>query len=244
MRVVTNDKLVRSRKRLAQYLFFFSLFLLIFGFITINAPLLFEIEASVANFLSLVLPAIILPVAFITSLASVRMTNWWMRVPRPEAVLAENLKLGKDAVLYNYYHLPVRHVLICQQGVFALVTRYQDGKHEVEGDTWRTPRRGLGVLTRLFRMDGLGDPFGDAGKAAAHVQSLIDPIAPEVQVQGVVVFTDPRAKVTITSPVLPVVRAQSRIAPSLQDYIKGIHKSQFQTLTPEQIAAFEAATVA
>ncbi len=72
----------------------------------------------------------ILPIAFITTIVSVRMTNLWVRQPRPEVVIREGLKgLSNKSVLYSYYHFPARHVLICPQGVFAMVTRFQDGRY-------------------------------------------------------------------------------------------------------------------
>lgn len=245
MRVVTNQALVKRNRRTAQYLFFFSLFLLITGFITINAPLLFpeQMTGSTEMLLTLIAPAVILPIAFISSISSVRMTNWWMRPPRPELLLEENLKLGKETVVYNYYHFPARHVLICQQGVFAIITRFQDGKLGVEGSKWTVQRGLLSSLAAAFRMDGVGNPSADAIKAAAHVESLLKPIAPNIKVQPVVMFTDPRVKLTVNQSDVAVVHAQSRKAPSLQDFIKGIPKSQYQTLTSEQIAQFEAATI-
>jgi hypothetical protein len=244
MRIVTNVPLARRNRRIGQTFFFISLFLLISGFIVINAPLFVTFESDTVTLFTVILPVIILPLAFVTTVISVRLTNQWIRVPRPEIVIPENLKaMGKEAVFYSYYHFPARHVLICQQGVFAIVTRHHDNTIEVTGSAWTVKRGFFGTLAALFRLDGVGNPTDDARKAAAHVQQLIDGIAPEITVQPLIVFTDPRVKVTITHPDVPVLFAQNKRAPNLNEYLKSIPKQVRKTLTDAQIKIFEAQTI-
>src|SRR5690554_4101962 len=123
MRIETNQKLVKRNTQIAQYLFFFSMGVLVIGFLVTNQQLLgVDPTSEQAVTLSLLVPSLILPVGLVTTLVSVRMTNLWIRRPRPEVVLQENLKgMGSKSVLYNYYHFPARHVLICPQGVFAII---------------------------------------------------------------------------------------------------------------------------
>lgn len=244
MRVETNESLIKRNKRIAQYLFIVSLFILVGGFVVINFPLFApNADESLAS-LAFIAPSLILPLAFITTIFSVRMTNMWIRQPRPDAVIPENLKgVSKNAVLYNYYHFPARHVLIAPQGVFAIVTRFQDGRFTVDGDRWSSQRGGIGRIFGLLRFDGIRNPTADALLAAQHVQTLLKDIAPEVKVQPVVVFVDPRVRLTIIEPTIPVVHAQTRIQPCLKDFVKDVPKDQRVSLTPEQIAAFEAATL-
>src|SRR5690554_5817915 len=142
MRVETNQKLVRRNRRIAQYLFFFSLAVLIGAFIVANAQMFsgsLPDPDTLEGTLALVLPTLVLPIGVLASLFSVRMTNLWIRQPRPESAIREGLKgLSNKSVLYNYYHLPARHVLICPQGVFAITTRFQEGRYTVTGDKWIT----------------------------------------------------------------------------------------------------------
>lgn len=265
MRIETNQKLVKRNTQIAQYLFFFSMGVLVIGFLVTNQQLLgVDPTSEQAVVLSLLVPSLILPVGLVTTLVSVRMTNLWIRRPRPEVVLQENLKgMGSKSVLYNYYHFPARHVLICPQGVFAIITRYQDGQHSVNGSTWRTYRRPMSRLFSIFRLDGLGDPNRDAQQAAQHVQSKLQPIAPDVLVQPLIVFVDPRVRLEINDPVIPVLHADTKLKPNLKDYLrdlkttpdeeeprgkKGTKKAKDTStsampLTPEQIEAFEAATL-
>ncbi|MGB1288493.1 MAG: hypothetical protein ACPG7F_18305, partial [Aggregatilineales bacterium] len=138
MRVVTNRKLVKRNRQLATYLFLGTFVALVGGFIFINISFFNEdIAADDASLL--LLQSLILPVAFILTLFSVRMTNLWARQPYPEKAIEEGLKgLSKKSILYNYYHIPARHVLICPQGVFAIVTRWHNGSYTAEGTKWKS----------------------------------------------------------------------------------------------------------
>ena len=117
MRIETNQKLVRRNRRIAQYLFFFSMGALAAAFIAANAQA-FSGElpdtTTLEGQLSLILPTLVLPVGVLASLFSVRMTNLWIREPRPERAIQEGSKgLSNKSVLYNYHHIPSRHVLVC-----------------------------------------------------------------------------------------------------------------------------------
>ena len=247
MRIEINDKLVKRYRRIAQYLFFVSLAVLIGAFIFTNQQALSPNPPgpdTLAGTLLLLLPAIVLPLGVITSMVSVRMTNTWIREPRPERALKEGLKgLSNKSVLYNYYHFPARHVLICPQGVFAIATRFQDGQFKVEGDKWTTYGGALSGLTRFFRRDGIGNPSEDARQAAAHVKKLLVPIAPSVEVRPLVVFIDPRASVEIINPIVPVLVADAKSEHSIKNLLRDMPKEDRQPLTPAQIQAFEDATL-
>lgn len=243
MRVETNTKLVRRNRQIAQYLFFFSFGVLLLGLFLPYQQLATIEEGDPLDPLVSLAPTLVVLLAFITTIASVRMTNLWVREPRPENAIREGLKgLSNKSVLYNYYHFPARHVLIAPQGVFAITPRFQDGRFTVEGDKWSTRRTPLGRIFSALRFDNIGNPTEDALRHAEHVKKLLAPIAPDVPVQPLIVFTDPRAEIMITNPTVPVLRAQDKLSPSLKDYLRGgsHHK---MPLTPEQIQAFEQATL-
>ncbi|MBC8099629.1 MAG: hypothetical protein H7Y11_09315 [Armatimonadetes bacterium] len=242
MRVQTNMALLKRNRTLAQIAFFASLGLLAIGFIGTNARLILPtVDANLMPILELVVPAVILPIAFISTLFSVRMTNLWVRAPRPEAVLPENLKgLSTQSVFYSYHHFPARHVLICPHGVFAIITRFHFRAYRVDGDQWSTQQAALGRVFSVFRMDNIGNPTLEAVNAAAQIQAALATIAPGVIVQPLVVFVDPRVTLTLNNPTVPVLYAQSKRQPNLKDYLKALPKSTM--LTPEQINAFEHAT--
>lgn len=240
MRVETNEKLVRRNRQIAQYLFFFSFGILILGLLLTNQ----QAASLQADDLVLggVVPALVVIIAFISTIASVRMTNLWIRQPRPETALREGLKgLSNKSVLYNYYHFPARHVLVAPQGVFVVTTRWQDGRFSVNGDDWRTHKSFVSRLFTAFRFDSIGNPTRDALRQAEHVKKLLEPIAPDVPVQPLVVFTDPRAHITIENPTVPVLRAQDKLDPSIRAFMRQTERRL--TLTPDQIAEFERRTL-
>lgn len=247
MRIEKNSTLIARNKRIAQWLFFASLGVLVVGFIVINQP----VQSDEMLLLSFILPLIILPAAFITTVISVRMTNLWIRQPRPEEVIEANLKgISTKSVLYHYYHFPARHVLISPQGIFAIVTYYQEGRFGVEGDRWRSYRGALGTILSLFRFDRLGNPTANALAAAEKVKKVLGSIAPDVVVYPLILFVDPRAQVELENPTVPVVFGDPKSKESLKEYLKDKlaegKKGSAQPsmpLTPEQIEAFEEATL-
>lgn len=239
MRVVTNEALIRRNRRTAQWLFFISFGILLLGLFVINAPATSPDMAGVSFVLSL----LVLPLAYGATILSVRMTNLWVRLPRPETAIQEGLKgVGSKAVLYNYYHLPARHVLIAPQGVFAIVTRFQDGRYMFDGTQWISRKNFLSKLLSFIRLDQIGNPHRDAEKAAAHVRGLLSEIAPDVPVQPLILFFDPRADVEVNGSSIPIVHADPKRALSLKNYLKNLPRTG-PTLTAEQIAAFEDATL-
>lgn len=240
MRVETNKKLARRNRQYAQYASLIGLGMLILG-LFIN----FQLLSSEDVVLSTAVPFAILLVTIISTTVAVRLNNNWARLPRPENALRDGLKgMSNKAVLYNYHHNPVRHVLIAPQGVFAITTRFQDGNFEVNGDRWKTKRGVLGRLTSLLRFDGIGEPTLEAQAHAAKLAKKLEPIAPDVPVQPLIVFTSPRVNVVIEDPVVPVLHADPKVQPSLKNYMRDVLKDGgYPTLTQEQIDAFEEATL-
>jgi hypothetical protein len=225
MRVETNWKLVQRNRRIANFLFFFSMAVLIGGFFSANLQLTANDSTSMA--LALILPWIVLPIGFISTITSVKMTNTWLRRPRPEDALREGLKgMSKRSVLYNYYHFPARHVLITPQGVFAITVRYQEGSYIVEGDRWKTIGGALSRFMRFFRRDDIGNPIQEALRSAAHVKSLLEKVTPGIEVQPLIVFTDPRAQLQIMNPTIPVLYVDGKKEPNLRDYMRQIGQRQ------------------
>ena len=160
----------------------------------------------------------VLPVAFVLTIVSVRMTNLWARVPRPEKAIEAGLKgLSNKSILYNYYHFPARHVLICPQGIFAIVTRWHDQVYTVRDGRFRSHRNIISKAFSVIRFDGIGKPFRDAEFAREVVQRTLDDIAPDVEVRPLVVFVDPKAELRIEDELkTPVLFADPKRAPQSQ----------------------------
>lgn len=238
MRVVTNEKLAQRMRQIAQYLMLVTFVVPLGGLFFINAQ-------PTDVFVAVILPALILIVALIVTVISVRLANLWVRVPRPETVLPESLKgIGKQAVLFNYYHFPARHVLIVPQGVFALHIMYQDGKFTVDQDRWTRRQTGAARFLSALRFDSIGEPTKEALAAAAHVKRLLQPLAGDIDVQPLIVFIDPKVEVEVGESTVPIVVADgTQQKGGIKDYLYSLGRGKYQTLTPAQIEAFEAATL-
>lgn len=234
-------------RRISTYLVFVNLAVLIGASVFSFLPLMgnTRLDPSAAETqLILSLPALVLPLVVVIAMISVRMTNLWLRQPRPEVALQEGLKgLSNKSVLYNYYHFPARHVLICPQGVFAITIKFQDGHFSVDGDAWRTRGGTLAKVMRIIRRDNLGRPNEEAQMAAEHIRKQMAEIRPDAEVQPLIVFTDPRAELEIMDPVVPVLYADSKRSPNLTHYLRDIPKEARNPLSPDQIEAFEDLTL-
>lgn len=242
MRVVTNERLARRNRQFAQYMFFASFGVPILGLLLINQQ---TAEPTGNVFISLIVPFLVLPIAYGVMLFSIRMSNLWVRQPRPEAAIAEGLKgVSNKNVLYNYYFFPARHLLISPFGVFAMTTRFQDNFYRNEGDRWQTVGRTGGRIFQFIRMNQIGNPTRDAQQAAEHVKELLATIAPDVPVQPLIIFVDPRVSFETLDPAVPVLHADPKRDVSLKDYLREVAKEKRPTLTPQQIQAFEQATLA
>src|SRR5690348_15172907 len=115
MRIETNLRLAKRNRRIGHFLFFFSMAVLIGGFVLMNAQIAATKDTINSGYV--LLGTLILPIGFICTIISIRMTNLWIRQPRPEEAIRDGLKgISKKSVLYNYYHFPARHVLIAPQG--------------------------------------------------------------------------------------------------------------------------------
>lgn len=255
MRVVTNKRLARRNKKITNYLFFGTFGALILGFVLINASLF---TGDMPDNLTLIAQSAVLPVLLVLTVISVRMTNMWARAPRPENAIESGLKgMSNKSVLYNYYHFPARHVLICPQGVYAIATRWHDQEFTFRDGKFHSRRNIISKFFSLIRFDGVGKPLRDAEFAREHVQRAIDEIAPEIKVQPLVVFVDPSSMVYFESePETPVLYADPKKSPNLKDFMRdakrrmadttGESKTKNASLMPlsdEQIEAFEEATL-
>lgn len=249
MRIVTNKKLVKRNRQIATYLFLATLVALIGGFIFINYS---AFTGETVTTAILLLQGLLLPVAFALTIFSVRMTNLWARQPYPDEAIAQGLKgLSKKSILYNYYHLPARHILIAPQGIFVFVTRWHEGQFAVDGDRWKAKKSGISRFLSVMRMDGVGEPTLDAQQAVRHTKELFADIAPDIEVKPLIVFVSPKAELEIKDPVVPVFYVDDKQEPNLTEYMKTLNREQKDDLqqkaklplTDEQIASFEALTL-
>lgn len=235
MRVITNEHRIKRGRRAGTILFFVSLLVLTGGLLFTN---LLVLDTT----LMLFVPCLIMPIGLVTTLASVRLTNRWVRTPRPEVALTEGLVgIDKRSTLLNYMPL-ADHVLITPYGVYTLTTRFQTNSFKVEGDVWTNykARGPLGPMFLFLRQENIGKPFEEAELTAAKVQEAIDVALPDsgIPVEPIVVFLSDRATLELYGPTIPVVYASSK-KPSLKGILREDRKAK--TKKPAQKGKGEAA---
>lgn len=253
MRIRTNVRVIKRNRQIAQYSFFISMGIWLASLAITFLPVFTDRAPGELGWLDLA-STIVLPFALGLALFAVYMTNLWIREPRPEQVIRDGLKgMNKKSLLYHYHHSPAKHVLIAPQGIFVMVVRWQRGNMVITNGRWTYRRSLLSNIPAMFRLDSLGRPFAEAERAAEYLQGLLDPIAPGIEVQPLIIVTDPRATFEVASDEnlpIPVLFANEKNAsgeklkPNLTEYMRKIKgNTKDLPLTEDQISAFEEATL-
>ncbi|MEZ4667687.1 MAG: nuclease-related domain-containing protein [Anaerolineae bacterium] len=154
--------------------------------------------------------------------------------PTAKEAIPKGKGLSKKSRFYSYYHFPARHVLVAPQGVFAIATRWQDGNYSNSGEQWKTRGGFLSGMGHFFRRDNVGNPTSEAQKAAAHIKALLEKDMPDIDVQPLIVFVDPRARLEIDNPAVPVLYADETREPNLRDYMRELSQQHITDQSVDQ----------
>ncbi|RMF81785.1 MAG: hypothetical protein D6737_03885 [Chloroflexi bacterium] len=247
MRLEINTPRAKRNRRFANILTLLSIPVIFFSFFLVNPNLIADAVGDPAAGTLVAIVALLTTLAIV--ITAVKMTNKWVRPPRPENALKDGLKgVSNKSVLYCYYHKQAEHILVTQQGIFPIIIRFQDGRFTVTNDKWQTHKTIPGKLLGLFRFEGLGDPNSDAEKAIQYVKGLLTEDIGDVPIQPVIVFIHPSANVTIEDPSVPVVFADSKKKPNIKEYIRQFNKTaaadeSSKRLNTAQMEALEKAIV-
>lgn len=131
--------------------------------------------------------------------------NRWVREPRADQALAQALKGFDDRYrLYSHY-LPAPHVLLSPMGLFVLTAVGQDGTIRYDGQKFRRDFSAVRLL-RFMAEEGMGKPFAEADAQVRDLQKLLDghEVGEGVEIQSVLVFHNPRARLEVSDPPRPV----------------------------------------
>jgi hypothetical protein len=202
MRITTNEGMVARGGRAGQLATFIALTMVLAGLIASFT------EYKVVTFILLVLGVVMYTVGN-------RSQEQASREPRFIQKLAEALGEFDDRYrLYNHV-LPGDHVFLTPHGLFVLTVKGVSGRIRCFGDKW-VRDMSLSRALRFFTEESLGNPTEQTQQDVERLQEYLEKHAPEVkaEVQGLVVFTEPSARLEITSasvPVLPLRRLKSYI---------------------------------
>jgi hypothetical protein len=142
---------------------------------------------------------------------------------------------GLDDRYHLYSHvMPADHVLVTPYGVFVLIVKDTEGRVRCYRDKWVrdwTVRQ----LLRFFTDEPLGNPTKDARKQAEKMLKYMEEESPQaiVDVEGLVLFANPKARLEVTGAILPVMPLR-RLKPFLR---KAAKKQELPAQTMEVLTA-------
>jgi hypothetical protein len=200
MRVVRNIGHVKRRKRAARLT-------ALLGFIVLAAALALGFVPQLFW-----LAYLLLFLGFIIFNMGMQQVGKWNRGPkyRNDSLLDQKLAPFSDKyVLIHYPKLGekvVEHLLVHPGGVLVITARELAGDVSVHGNRWRL---GGSPLRRLFRFSGpqLGRPAEETRKSIETVEQYLNEHQLEVDVDGAVVFVNPRANLEVEDPEFDVLTA-------------------------------------
>lgn len=216
MKVITNEKKIAQRKKWAGILSPVAMVLLLGG-LGLNIASLRTTSSGEVNQTYFYGTLLLLVLGFIFSNISSHLVNHWVKEPRADQTLAKALK-GFDSKNYLFnYTTKAAHILLTPQRVYAITTKGQNGKIEVDGKKWKRPFS-VGRLLRFFAEENFGNPTLEAQQNADAVFKMMDAVLPEgagVVLEPLIVFTNPDAELVIHNTEIPVLKATK-----LKSYIR------------------------
>lgn len=202
MRTTSDEELIARGGRVGQVAIFMALVMVFGGLIASFTPW---------KLISLLLIAL----GVVMYTVGNRGVEQAAREPRFILQLVDALA-GFDDRYHLYSHvLRGDHVLLTPHGLFVLVLRGVDGRIRSFKDKW-VRDLSLRRLLRFFTAEPLGNPTKDARRQVTKVQKYVEQHSPEleVDVQGLIVFVNRKARLEVTDssvPVLPLRRLKSHI---------------------------------
>lgn len=217
MRIIRNDKFIKSRARLGRYVSLGGLAILILGLlISFTSPELFLI-----SFLCLL-------IGFICSQVGIYLGNRYIRTDRPDEILSKALKGFDDRYALYQYTSPAGNVMLTPNACIVFAIKLQTGKIEYRNGKWRQQVGGFKRFLGWMTQESLGNPTRDSQVEVDSVQRFLAKKLPDqdVPVQSVIVFGDPKAEVIAADSPVPAMHAKK-----LKEWLRNRAKSG--GLTPE-----------
>jgi hypothetical protein len=186
MRIIRNERRIRTFTFIGKYASLAGLIVLIAGALFLSKP-----EQA-----PLLIGAMF--VGFILSTVGGHFADRYIGPQAQHITLAKALKgLDDDYTLIDYT-LPAPHVLVEPGGCTALVVKTQKGEIRYEDGAWQEAQSHLlaevgKLLRRVAGQQGLGGPDTEAEKQAQKLREWLKEHLPavEVPVRGAIVFTHP-----------------------------------------------------
>lgn len=202
MRTYVNEPYIRKRAKIARYTSWGGMAVLALGLV-----LVFRANPQNSNYVALTLGSLAcLTIGFIAANISGYNMRRFGRSPRPDERLAQELKGFDDRYMLFSWMLPASYVFVGPSGIYAVALREHGGKIANNGSRWSQPFS-VGRFLLSFSNEGVGNPTADAQQDAKKMQAYLAQRAPDLQVevQPLILFTNPRAELELKNPAVPVV---------------------------------------
>jgi hypothetical protein len=187
MNIITNEKLVKRNRRIAQVCSIGGLIILVGGML-----LSFRNPDQIGfSFGALI-------VGFLLSQIGIYYTNRWGRNPRPDEHLNLALKGLDSKYSLFHYSTPASHLLVGPAGVWVISPRHQRGK--ITFSKGRYHQKGGNLYLKLFAQEGLGRPELELAYEIEKVQNYLQKSLGEGNVPTInaaLVFTNDQADVDV-----------------------------------------------
>ena len=204
MHVVVNQKLISTRVKLASAAHLAALAVFAVGLYMSWSNTELTMEQMAGSYAAIIVGLVLY------NAGQIFLRRFGPRA-RADGILAKTLK-GLDR-RYTLLAFPSAklpdNILIGPAGIQVIVTRPHDGVISCRGDQWsRDAGGGLKRIAGLFGGTPFGDPSKDVAKGIEQVRQRLASagIAEGAQppVDGIIVFTDPKAKLRIDGSTYPV----------------------------------------
>ncbi len=198
MKVIINEKLVKRQAAIGKWASLLGMGALLVGLVvSYRRPTLLTISFGclISGFV-------------LASIGTYNM-NRWVKEPRADQILTKALKGFDNKHLLYHYTLPAAHVLLAPSGLFVFTVKDHHGEIRCEGEKWHH-KFSWGRLLLFFGQEGLGNPTREVRGEMERLRRFLDEKLPEadVPIEGLIVFTNPRAKLELIDPAVPVVSSK------------------------------------
>ena len=209
MKVIVNEKLVKRQATIGKWASLLGIGALLGGLV---------VSYRWPNQLTISFGCLI--VGFVLASVGTYNMNRWVKEPRADQALTKALKGFDNKHFLYHYTLPAGHVLLAPSGLFVFTVKDHHGEIRCEGEKWHQ-KFNWGRLLLFFGQEGLGNPTREVRGEIKRLRHFLDSRLPEadVPIEGLIVFTNPRARLELTDPIVPVVN-NKKLKPFLRQQKK------------------------
>jgi hypothetical protein len=221
MKVITNEKLVKRQATLGKWASLLGMGALLAGLVvSYRWPTQLTVSFGC------------LIVGFMLAGVGTYNMNRWVREPRADQALTKALKGFDNRHSLYHYTLPATHVLLAPAGLFVFTVKDHHGEIRCEGEKWRQKFNWRRLLL-FFGQEGLGNPTRDVRGEMGRLQRFLDEKLPEadVPIEGLIVFTNPRARLELIDPAVPVVSSNK-----LKTFLRQLKKKRISAEQRKELA--------